>query len=93
MKKGLYITLMAVEFILGAFVLSFIALFTGWTFLFLFFVLWAVFTVLLLVRLKKAEGDEDRQKLKIFLALVMLIPLVAGVATFAYFVIELSAHM
>ena len=90
MKKALYIILLIVEFLLGAFVLSYMALFTTWHFLFLFFAVWAALTVLILVKLKKAETDECKRKLKRFLALVMLIPLVAGIATFVGFIVAWS---
>ena len=93
MKKALYILLLAVEFVLGSLFLSFIAIYTGWTFLFLAFAVWAVLSGLLLAKLKKADDAKQRSKLKIFLALVMLIPLVVGIATFTFFVIALSMYI
>ena len=82
MKKALYIILLAVEFLLGAIILSFVCAFTGWTFLALFFAVWAILFVLLLIKLKKAECDKCRRKIKFLLALDMLIPLVVGIVAF-----------
>ena len=93
MKKALYIILLAVELILGIFLLGFISIYTGWTFLFAFFAVWAVLTVMLLIKLKKADSDEIKRKLKVYLALVMLIPLVVGIAALAIFVIALSKYI
>jgi hypothetical protein len=93
MKRVLYIILLAVEFLLGSLFLSSISIYTGWNFLFLFFTLWAALTALVLVKLKRAESAGRRRKLRIFLALVMLIPLAAGVAALAAFVIALSRVM
>ena len=88
MKKALYIILLALEFVVGALLLSFMTFFSGWKALLLGFVVWAVLSGLLIAKLKKAENDICRRKLKIFLALAMLIPLVVAIVSF-FVIVEL----
>ena len=82
MKKALYIILLVVELILGVIVLGYTTILSGATALLLVFALWAVLAVWILAKLKKAEDGGRKRKLKCALALVTLIPLVAGVAAF-----------
>ena len=90
MKKALYVILLVVEFLLGTLALSYMALFTTWTFLFLLFIPWAVLAIWVLAKLKKADSEELKRKLKRRLALVMLLPLLAGIGIFVFFVVALS---
>ena len=93
MKKVLYILLLVIEFALGAFVLTYISFFSSWKFMLLYFVVWAVLSGMLIAKLKKADSDEDRKKLKKRLALVMLSPLAVGILEFVVMIVVWSSHM
>ena len=91
MKKALYIILLLAELV-GGFIL--LTLVSGGAMGFTFFgvvaAVWAVLTALLLVKLKKAEADS-KCKLKVFLALVMLIPAVGALGGLGWFVWQWTA--
>ena len=93
LKKALYVFLLLVEFLLGAYILAMITFYTGQLYLLLSVVIWAVLTIMLLAKMRKAENDARKRKLKVWLALVMLIPLVVGVAALAAFIIAMAPHI
>ena len=59
---------------------------TGWVYFSIVNAVWAILTALLLVLLKKNADEGGRRKLKVAMALVMLIPALAGAADLGWFV-------
>ena len=86
MKKALYIILLLAELVGGFILLTLVSMGAmGLAFLLTVTAIWAVVTALVLVKLKKAEADSKR-KLKVFLALAMLIPAVGAAAGLGWFI-------
>ncbi|MBR5537932.1 MAG: hypothetical protein IKU58_08535 [Clostridia bacterium] len=61
MKNVLYIVLLVIGFAVGAFVLTYVSLFSGWKFMMLCFVVWAALSVMQIAKLKKAGSAHDRK--------------------------------
>ena len=93
MKNVLYILMLVIGFALGAYVLTFVSFASNWKFMLLYFVVWAVLSVMQIKKLKQADSAEDRKKLKKGLALIMLSPLAVGIVEFVTMIIVWSQHM
>ena len=86
MKKVLYILLLLVELVVGFALLAVATISIRWIGFCIVTAVWAALTVWMLAKLKKADSDQDRRKVKRWLALVMLLPAVAAVIAIFVFV-------
>ena len=93
MKKALYIVLLAVELVVGFVFLTLVAGsgIVGWTYFAIVTAVWAIVEVLLFVKLKKAADDSSRRKIKVAIALAMLLPAVGGFAGLGWFIWEMDS--
>ena len=86
MKKALYMILLIAEFVVGFGLLALATTATGWAYFLIVAAVWVAVMVLLLAKLKKTPGVEGKRKPKVAIALCMLLPLVAAIVGFIYFV-------
>ena len=91
MKKALYTILLVAEFLVSFVLLTLSTSVTGWTYFAIITVVWAALVVLLLVKLKKSARESSKRKIKVAIALVMLLPAVAGLAGLGWFIWEMSS--
>lgn len=80
MKKSLYFILLAVEFFVSFIILAMAAGWLGWTFFFVVAAVWAVLMIWQLIKLKRAAEIKAKRKAKVLMALIMLLPLIASIA-------------
>ena len=79
MKKALYFMFLAVELLVGLYLIALSSGWMGWAFVTVVIAVWAALMVWQIIKLKKAKEDKDKRKVKIFIALIMLLPTVASV--------------
>ena len=91
MKKALYIILLIAELVGGFYLLILATSVTGWVYFSAVTAVWAVLMVLVLVKLKKNGDASSKRKIKGAIALVMLLPAVAGLAGLGWFIWEMSS--
>ena len=91
MKKALYIVLLAAEFLGGFVLLTLATSVASWTYFWIITAVWAAWMVLLLVKLKKTAHANGKRRIKVAIALVMLLPAVAGLASLGWFIWEMSS--
>lgn len=89
MKKALYIILLLAELVSGFYFLFLATSVTGWVYFLLATAVWAALMALLLVKFKKAVDEKGKRKIKIWMALVMLLPAFAGLAGLGWFIWEM----
>ena len=93
MKKVLYILLLLAELVVGFVLLALSTIAIRWIGFGIVTAIWAALTVWMLTKLKKAEDDSSRRKIKRRIALVMLIPAVAGIAGISAFVVIATQYI
>ena len=91
MKKILYIILLIAEFLVGFALLTLTTSVTGWIYFAIITAVWAVLMVSLLIKLKKIPPANEKHKIKISIALVMLLPTVAGLSGLGWFIWSMSS--
>ena len=91
MKKALYIILLVAEFLGGFAMLTLTTSVTGWTYFVMITAVWAALLAVLLVKLKKAAQADSKRKIKVAIALVMLLPAVAGFAGLGWFIWSMAS--
>ena len=91
MKTILYIFLLIAEFLVGFSLLTLATSVTGWIYFAIITAVWAVLMVSLLIKLKKIPPANDKRKIKISIALVMLLPTIAGLAGLGWFIWSMSS--
>ena len=91
MKKALYIILLIAELVGGFGLFLLVTSVTGWVYFSIVTAVWAALMVLLLVNLKKTAYANSKRKIKVAIALVMLLPAVAGLAGLGWFIWEMSS--
>ena len=91
MKKALYIILLVAEFLVSFALLTLTTGVTSWTYFVIITAVWAALMVLLLVKLKKTAHASGKRKIKVAIALVMLLPAVAGLAGLGWFIWAMSS--
>ena len=91
MKKALYIILVVAEFLVSFALLTLTTSVTSWTYFGMITAVWAALMVVLLVKLKKAVDESSKRRIKVAIALVMLLPAVAGLAGLGWFIWEMSS--
>lgn len=91
MKKILYIILLIAEFLVGFALLTLTTSVTGWIYFAIITAVWAVLMVSLLIKLKKIPPANEKRKIKISIALVMLLPTVAGLSGLGWFIWSMSS--
>ena len=91
MKKALYMILLVAEFLVSFVLLTLTTSIMSWTYFVIITVVWAVLMVLLLVKLKKSARESSKRKIKVAIALAMLLPAVAGFAGLGWFIWEMSS--
>ena len=78
MKKALYTIVLAVEFLVGFYVLAMATSLLGWAFFGTVTAVWAALMVWQIIMLKKAVEIKAKRKAKFLVALIMLLPAVAA---------------
>ena len=86
MKKALYILLLVAELVGGFWFLVLATSVTGWGYFYLVTAVWAALTALLFVKQKKTCDASGKRRIKVAIALVMLLPAVGGLAGLIWFV-------
>ena len=91
MKKALYIILLIAELVGGFYLLILATSITGWVYFSAVTAVWAVLMVLMLVKLKKNGDASSKRKINGAIALVMMLPAVAGLAGLVWFIWAMSS--
>ena len=86
MKKALYILLLVAELVGGFWFLVLATSVTGWGYFYLVTAVWAALTALLLVKQKKTCDASGKRRIKVAIALVMLLPAAGGLAGLIWFI-------
>ena len=86
MKKALYTLLLVAELVGGFWFLVLATSVTGWGYFYLVTAVWAALTALLLVKQKKTCDASGKRRIKVAIALVMLLPAAGGLAGLIWFV-------
>ena len=91
MKKAIYIILLVAEFLVSFALLTLTTSVTSWTYFVIITAVWAALMARMLVNLKKAADESSKRKIKVAIALVMLLPAVAGLAGLGWFIWAMSS--
>jgi hypothetical protein len=91
MRKALYIILLVAEFLVSFVMLTLTTSVTSWTYFMIITAVWAALMVWLLVKLKKTAHAGSKRKIKAAIALVMLLPAVAGLAGLGWFIWSMAS--
>ena len=91
MKKVLYILLLVLELAAGFILLTLVTSVAGWIYFGIVTAVWALLMVWLLIKLKRSARERSKHKIKVAIALVMLLPAIGAFAGIGWFVWSMAS--
>ena len=93
MKKVLYIILLLAELVVGALLMSWAWVNIGWLPCVIIIAVWAALLAWQVVKLKKNSDAAKARKIKLNIALIMMIPSTSFIITFLWLFIVLASAL